>query len=82
MKYQVRLYWNTRPVLDGQSSATIAFNVIRHLMVDNFVGDTAKEGDKQCPTLRDLTNLPVGQRFAGQVGDDTGTASYWLKRIE
>ena len=79
--YRCIMTWNNNRVFEGTASAVIAWHVVRHLMIDNFAGDTKARGDLQAPTLVDLSNASIGARFAGGVGDETGTATFIVERI-
>lgn len=81
-KYRVILTWNNSRVLEGTASAVITWHNIRHLMIDDFAGDTKVRGEALSPTLVDLMNADIGQRFAGGVSDETGAATFIIERIE
>jgi hypothetical protein len=75
MKYQIKLSWDDKLILDGFCSAVMAWHNVRHL-AENFVNP--EKAGFEVPTLVDLANAPQGQQFSSYADDGTGCAAFTL----
>lgn len=80
MKYRLRLHWNSTLVMDAEITGTLAYDVIRQIMVENFAGETATIARTRVPSLDRILAMGEGDQTRNSIEDETGHASYWLQR--
>lgn len=81
MKYTIKLTWNDSVVLEGKCSAVLAYETVRHFLLDNFSGRLLREKGHELPSLDRLATADNGVTFGGIWADETGRATYELTRV-
>ena len=79
MRFQVRLFWREKKVLDGIMTAPMCYHILQFFMVDQFLGGSAAiRGDVQLPTFANLLSARKGEHWEGEAedGPETGKARF------
>lgn len=72
MDYYIHVTWNAAVVLSGECTATVAHDLTRHFLVDQFAGKTSRDAEGQLPSLDRVLAMVPGQKFDMTVRDETG----------
>lgn len=79
MKFKIECLWNKTKVLEGECTATMAYEIIK-----NF-GSNFTQPEKVgyvVPSMESLLSAPIGTMFYGSGKDETGEARFYLNVLK